>query len=127
MAVQATDDRIRGTTLRWTFSEGPQAGKTYEHAFHQDGTVSYRTVEEHPADVSPGVASRADSPAGERPPYAAYPVSATVALVSYRADSGFTLTVALNYATHEMVGVASNSAQWFPARGTFAEIDTPRT
>jgi hypothetical protein len=62
--------------------------------------------------------------ADERPPYAAYAVSDTVHLVSYRADSGFTLTVALNSATHQMIGIASNSEQWFPARGTLTEIDT---
>lgn len=33
--------------------------------------------------------------------------------------SGFTLTVVLNFATHEMVGFASGQDQWHPVRGTF--------
>ena len=62
-----------------------------------------------------------DAPGGERPAYAAYALSETVELVSYRADSGFTLTVALNFADHRMVGIASNSEQWFPARGHISD------
>ena len=113
MPDQVTGNRVRGRRLRWTFAEGPQAGKTYEHAFHADGTVEYRAVEDGAVDV----------PGGERPAYAAHALSETVELVSYRADSGFTLTVALNFADHRMVGIASNSEQWFPAQGTFQMVD----
>jgi hypothetical protein len=124
MVKQIADDRIRGTTLRWTFTEGPQRGKSYEHTFHDDGTVSYRAIVDEPRGPSSGE-QRADAAAPERPPYTAYAVSDTVHLVSYRADSGFTLTVALNFATHELVSIASNSEQWFPARGTFEELNAP--
>jgi hypothetical protein len=51
------------------------------------------------------------------------PGRTAVELVSYRAESGFTLTVALNFADHRMIGIASNSEQWFPARGTFEVVD----
>jgi hypothetical protein len=117
MPDQGTGDRVRGRRLRWTFSEGPQTGKTYEHAFHDDGTLEYRVVEDEAADVPRG------APGGERPAYAAYALSESVELVSYRAESGFTLTVALNFADHRMVAIASNSEQWFPARGTFQMVD----
>jgi hypothetical protein len=119
MPERARHDGIRGTTLRWTFSEGPQAGKTYEHTFHDDGTVTYRPVEDNPVTSASNQQPRSADAGGERPPYAVYPISENVRLVSYRADSGFTLTVALNVATHELVSIASNSEQWFPARGTF--------
>ena len=118
MADQGPSARVVGKTLRWTLTEGPQAGKTYEHTFHEDGTVTYRAIEDEPngAPASDGGSE------GERPAYAAYAVSADVALISYRADSGFTLTVALNFADHTMVSIASNSEQWFPAAGTFQEM-----
>ena len=95
---------VRGTTMRWTWTEGPTKGKVHEHVFHQDGTVEY------------------GSASGERPPYAAFEVTPEVCAVSYLAPSGFTLTVVLNFATHEMVGIASSKDQWHPVRGTF-EVD----
>ena len=107
-----------------TFTEGPQAGKTYEHTFHDDGTVSYRSIGDESDATALGQQAQRSGAASERPPFAAYAVSETVHLVSYRADFGFTLTVALNFMTHEMVDIASNSERWFPARGTFTEIDT---
>jgi hypothetical protein len=125
MAGKATSDRVRGTTLRWTFTEGPQAGKTYQHTFHEDGTVEYRVVEDEPEDTSSGKQERGSGSPSERPTYAAYAVSDNVQLVSYRADSGFTLTVALNFADQQLVSIASNSEQWFPARGTFEEVGKP--
>jgi hypothetical protein len=122
MTPTATGDPIRGRTLRWTFTEGPQKGKTYEHTFHQDGTVTYRAIE----NESESEQTRGAGAEGERPPYAAYAVSDSVHLVSYRADSGFRLTVALNFADQRLVSIASNSEQWFPARGTFDVVDTRR-
>ena len=113
-------DRVRGTTLRWTFTEGPQAGKTYEHTFHEDGTVAYRAVGDTPASAA-GAPGRDGAAGGERPAYGAFPVSDDVHLVSYLADSGFTLTVALNFADHTLASIASNESQWFPAAGTFSE------
>lgn len=32
-------DEFAGKTLRWTFEDGPTAGKTYERVFGDDGTV----------------------------------------------------------------------------------------
>jgi hypothetical protein len=83
-------------------------------------------IEETDRDLSADAEARTTGPASERPPYAAYAVSETVELVSYRADSGFTLTVALNFADHQLVSIASNSEQWFPARGTFEAVATQR-
>ena len=54
MPDQVTGDRVRGRRLRWTLSEGPQAGKTYEHTFHADGTVEYRAVEDGAVDAPRG-------------------------------------------------------------------------
>jgi hypothetical protein len=125
MAGTRTRDRLRDKTLRWTFTEGPQANKTYEHTFHADGTVVYAAVDDRPTSGPAPRPGRDAGPEGERPRYAAYEVSDDVVLVSYLAGSGFTLTVALNFADHQLVSIASNSEQWFPARGTFTEADGP--
>jgi hypothetical protein len=123
--TDTTTDRVRGASLRWTFSEGPQAGKTYEHTFHDDGTVEYRAIEEQSANPPSANREGESAPAGERPRYAAYQMSADVVLVSYLAPSGFTLTIALNFTDHQLASIASNSEQWFPARGTFEEVSRP--
>src|SRR6185436_4449495 len=35
---------IHGKTIRWTFSDGPMAKKTFEHTFEKDGTVTFREI-----------------------------------------------------------------------------------
>ena len=124
MADQRPSDSVVSKTVRWTLTEGPQTGKTYEHTFDPDGTVQYRIIDDMDRDPSAEAAARTTSPVSERPPYAAFAVSETVELVSYRADSGFTVTAALNFTDHQLVIIASNSEQWFPARGTFEVVGT---
>ncbi len=59
----------------------------------------------------------------ERAPYAAFEVTPEVFAVSYLSQaSGFTLTVVLNFATRQLVGVASGGKEWFPLRGTFEVV-----
>ena len=45
------NDPITGSTIRWTFDDGPVAGKTFEHVFEADGGVSYRVVDKTNANV----------------------------------------------------------------------------
>jgi hypothetical protein len=59
----------------------------------------------------------------ERVEYGAVKVSDDVSLVSYLSDSGFTLTVALNFNDHIVVGFASSAKEWHPVRGTFDVVD----
>lgn len=33
--------RIRGTTMRWAWTDGPTQGKVHEHIFHDNGTVEW--------------------------------------------------------------------------------------
>ena len=42
-----------------------------------------------------------------------------VFVISYLAVSGYTLTVALNFRDHRMVGYASNEEAWYRQQGTF--------
>jgi hypothetical protein len=101
-------DPIRDKTIRWTFEDGPMKGKTFEHTFGADGTVSWRC-----SDDSMKGASK----------YESLPVSDVVHAVSYlSADSGFTLTTILDFATGRMVSFASNAEQLFPQRGHFEAV-----
>lgn len=107
-------DLVRGKTLRFSFSDGPTAGKTYEHRFHEDGTVTWRDLAASP---KPG----ASNEAGNRPKYAAMKVAQNAYAISYLSASGYTLTVVLNFDDHRLGGFASNDKQWFPVKGSFEE------
>jgi hypothetical protein len=107
MADAVASDRVRGQTHLWSFTDGPTEGKTYEHAFGDDGKVSWREA-----------GSKGES-GSERAPYAAFDVAPGVVAVSYLAPSGFTLTVVLTFEGQKLVGFASNDKQWFPVKGTF--------
>ena len=109
--VALRTDSILGKTVRWTFSDGPTKGATFEHVFHPDGSVSWRE-----ASGKRGAETRARHAAVVR-------VSDDVQAVSYLADSGYTLTLALNVSTGQMVGFASNEQRWYPVQGTFEVLD----
>lgn len=102
------DDPIRGRTVRWTWTEGPVAGTTHEHVFHDDGTVTWRVVD------GPNAGHRATE--GR---YAAAQTTDDVHVVSYLAAPGQTLTVVLDLRSHVMVGVVSGNGQWQTGKGTF--------
>lgn len=111
---------LAGRALRWTFAEGPTAGKTYEHIFHSDGTVAFRGVDgaAHDKPQREGGAS-----APPKVKYASFEVAPDTHLVSYLSEAGFTLTVALNFKTKQCYGVASNSESWYPLTGTFETVE----
>lgn len=111
---------IRGSIMRWNWDDGPTRGKSYEHVFHDDGTVEWRDVGSAPARQAAGTPAAKAPP--ERVPYAAFEVTPEVFAVSYLAESGFTLTVVLNFATGQMVGFASGNKQWVPVSGTFERM-----
>ena len=128
--AQTGDDPLRGTTMRWTFTEGPTAGSTYEHTFSKSGTVKFKPVGGGPdaakaakgasAPKKPAKAKKPATP--EAPKYAAQRAADDVYAVSYLSGSGYTLTVVLNFKDKTMVGFASNDKQWFPVKGTFEQV-----
>jgi hypothetical protein len=99
---------IRGKTIRFIWTEGPTKGKSYDHVFHPDGTVEW---------TEPGAPQ--GRRAQERPKYAALPVADEVYVVSYLADSGYTLTTVLNFKNKRLIGFASGAKEWYPVSGTF--------
>ena len=106
-----TTASLAGRRLKWTFDSGPAAGAAYEHTFHPDGSVEFRQV----GGGKPGGGKREKR-------YAAYDVAPGVQLVSYLADSGYTLTVAMNFATGRLYGFASSAKEWHPVSGTVESV-----
>ena len=116
-------DAIRGTTMRWAWTEGPTKGMVHEHVFHDDGTVEWHDADSAPpTKPSKEAAGAHGSTRPERVTYAAFEVTPEVFAVSYLSGSGFTLTVVLNFATRQLVGVASGGKDWYPLRGTFEVV-----
>src|SRR5262245_29641897 len=106
---------LAGQTIRWTFDGGPTAGKTYEHRFAPDGTVTWREMGGE-KQSEPGFKESDVS-------YASFEVGSNVHLVSYLSGSGYALTVALNFETQRCFAVASNEKDWYPVAGTFEAIE----
>ncbi len=114
-------DEVRGKTMRWTWTEGPTKGATHEHVFHEDGTVEWRGVDAPQEGAPPG--EKNEEKAAPTAKYAAIRVTDEVCVVSYLAtESGYTLTVVLNFRDNSMVGFASGAKEWFPVQGTFEVV-----
>jgi len=113
--MDAISKRVSGTTMRFTWTSGPTQGKAHDHRFGEDGQVEWRSAATQ--GVQPSVGDL------ERVRYAAMDVSDDVCLVSYLAKSGYTLTVALNFADGTLCGVASNDKTWTPVGGAFEVLD----
>ena len=112
MSLAKPVNEVRGKTIRLSWTDGPTKGTTQEHVFHSDGTVEWHSV------------GTAKKPSGspEKPKYASEKLSDEVSLVSYLSESGYTLTVALNFDTGKTVGVASNEKNWMPVHGRFEVV-----
>jgi hypothetical protein len=111
MSVDTQAGAIRGKTIRFIWTEGPTKGKTHEHVFGENGTVTWRDPGSPHSDKS-----------AEAPKYAAFRIADDVYLVSYLAGSGYTLTVALNLRNHTIVGFASGAKDWYPLEGTLQVV-----
>ena len=109
MAMSANP--ITGHSLRWKFSDGPMAGKSFDHTFSRNGNVAFREVSGD-ADAKPGSAGR----------YEVAVVGQDVYAVSYLASSGYTLTVVLDYKTLKLVAFASNDHSLTMQQGTFEPL-----
>jgi hypothetical protein len=100
---------LAGRIFRWTFAGGPTAGKTYEHTFNTDGTVTFKEA---------GGAAPGGGGAMPGVKYASFEVAPDIHLVSYLSSHGYTLTVAMNLASKKLHGFASNDKEWYPLEGT---------
>lgn len=94
------EDFVTGKTIRLSWTEGPTAGKSHDHVFHENGTVEWGGPK-------------------EKPKFKAFMIGDDVCLFSYLSSSGYTLTVALNLEEGTVNGFASNDKTWAPVGGTF--------
>lgn len=99
-------DPILGRTLRWSYQDGPVKGKTFEHSFAEDGTVTWRDIG---GDVKGGEASAK---------YEVAAVTEDVYAVAYLAASGWTLTTVVDARTRRIVSFASNEKMLVVQHGT---------
>ena len=102
---------ITGHTLRWRFSDGPMAGRSFDHTFSRNGCVSFREVDGDP-----------NAKAGTAGQYEVASIGHEVHAVSYLSSSGYTLTVVLDYRTLKLVAFASNETSLTIQQGTFEPL-----
>ncbi len=112
MARTDAPKSLYGKTLRWTFKDAPGKNTTYEHTFNKDGSVDFSDVQGKTVGA-PTHAKNAN----------AVKIADGIFAVSYLGDSGYTLTVVLDFETMKMVGFASNNQEWSQHKGTFKVIE----
>ena len=110
MTTTEISDQVRGRSLAFSWTDGPAKDSTHIHAFHDDGTVEWHSVESDKTT--------------ERPAYMAARIDDDICLVSYLSQSGYTLTVVLDFIEESITGVASNDKCWYPVRGRFQVLAT---
>jgi hypothetical protein len=103
-----TTNPVTGHALRFKFSDGPVAGKSFDHTFSRNGQVTFREVGSDP-NVKPGSADQ----------YHVASLGPDVHALSYLASNGYTLTVVLDYKTLKLVAFASNEKSLTLQQGTF--------
>jgi hypothetical protein len=105
---------VVGKTLRFTFEDGPMAGKTFEHVFEESGAVRFRQAD------AKGHGTTAKK-------YESATIGSDVCVVSYLGEAGYTLTAVLDYRTSTLVAFSSNEKVLLIQHGTFEEVDASRT
>ncbi len=115
-------DPVRGKTIRWTYDDGPMAGKSFEHTFANDGTVTWRETGGEERSAKPpsnGKQKSGKPPTTPRAKYEVATVNDDVCAVSYLSESGYTLTSVLDFAAGTVVSFASNEKELVPQHGMF--------
>jgi MoaF N-terminal domain len=97
---------VKGTTIRWTYSDGPMKGKGFEHHFRNDGTVTWKEA----GDEKPSADSSAT--------YQFVRINDDVFVFSYLSGSGNTLTTVVDEKAGTVVSFASNEKQVIVQHGS---------
>ena len=101
-------NHVTGRSLRFTFADGPMAGKSFDHTFSRNGNVTFREVDSDP-----------NAKAGSADQYQVASLGQDVYAVSYLTSNGNTLTVVLDYKTLKLVAFASNDKSLVMQHGSF--------
>ena len=120
MTTSKLSNQVSGKTIRLSWADGPTKGTMQEHVFHKDGTVEWHSVAADGKTKS--AAESNDAKAAKKPDkphYAAVKITDDVCMVSYLSQSGYTLTVVLNFLDNSTMAIASNEKDWLPTHGTF--------
>jgi hypothetical protein len=117
--VLMNNDPIRGKTIRFSFSDGPMAKKTFEHHFDRNGTVSFRMVGSEASSSVGKSASRDDSKKTPDPKFEIAMIREDLGAVSYLGSGGYTLTTLLDFKTRKLVAFSSNEKGVSVQHGTF--------
>ena len=103
----ATPDRFRGTTQRWTIDTGPMAGASWDYAFNEDWSLTWRVV----AGPDQGQAGRARR-------FTVAPVRSQLFLVTFAVAPGEHVTAAVDFAGRRLVGVRTGPDDCLPMTGS---------
>jgi hypothetical protein len=122
-------DPIRGQTIRFTFSDGPMAKKTFEHIFDAKGTVTFHMAAGAASSKSAAGDESDESKKAPRPKYEIAMMRDDLGAVSYLGSGGYTLTTVLDFKTKKLVAFSSNEKGVSVQHGTFeyAEASPART
>ncbi len=120
-----TTTRIAGTIVRFTFDDGPMAGKTFEHSFGVDGIVTFRQLGGGGSPANEKAEAK-DSTGTPETKYEAEAIREDVVTVSYRSSAGYTLTAILDFKTHRLVAFSSNEKMHVAQHGTFEVVPTEK-
>jgi hypothetical protein len=104
-------DPIKGKTIRWTYDDGPMKGKTFQHTFGADGTVTWKEA----GEVKPSAGSTAK--------YESVGINDDVYAVAYLSGHGWTLTTIVDTKSGSIVSYASNEKDLVLQHG---KLDTAR-
>jgi hypothetical protein len=110
---------ISGKTIRWTFNDGVMAGKSFDHTFNDDGSLTFKMLNADSDKKDLGKSTRIEK-------YEVATLGTDVTVVSYFVPHGFTLTVAMDMKTKKLVAFSSNDKGVSVQHGTFSEDGAPK-
>jgi len=105
---------LSGKTIRWNFSDGVMANKSFDHTFNDDGSLTFKMVNPGADTEDLGKSTRIEK-------CEVATLGNDVTVVSYLVPHGYTLTVAMDMKSKKLVAFSSNEKGVEVQHGTFSE------